>query len=113
MAKLRCLTVNLFLNPLKTVLMTRLYLLIRKLTELKISPLIVRVLESMLKNSTARVKFKDYCSTNWCITRGIRQGGVTSEHLFCKYIDHRVTRMAENKHSCRMGVISEYTGLRI
>ena len=38
-------------------------LLIRKLAELNISPLIVRVIEFMLKNSTACVKFKDYFST--------------------------------------------------
>ena len=69
-------------------------LLIKKLTELKIYPLIVRAIEFILKNSTACVKFKDSLSTNWCITRGVRQGGVTSVHLFCIYIDQILTQIA-------------------
>ena len=50
---------------------------IKKLTELKISPLIVHAKEFMLKNSTTCVEFKDSPSTNLCITLGVRQGGVT------------------------------------
>ena len=54
-------------------------ILVRKLTELKVYPLTVRAIKLI---STACAKFKDYSPIKWCIMRGVRQGGVTSAHIF-------------------------------
>ena len=58
----------------------------------------------MFKNSTACIKFKYSFSTIWCVTCGVRQGGVTSAHIFSIYVDHIVNRTAESKHPCMVGV---------
>ena len=62
------------------------------------------VIKFIFKNNTSCLKRKDSISTIWRITRGVRRGGVTLPYLFCLYIDHILTRIAENKQSRTMGV---------
>ena len=78
--------------------------LLQKLVELNLSPMIVRALSFMLKNSTARVNYKDAYSESWTIKRGVRQGGITSAYLFCIYIDHVLTGISRVNSACRIGI---------
>ena len=78
--------------------------LLRNLVELNISPMTVRALSFLLKNSTVRVKYKDAYSESWTIKRGVRQGGITSAYLFCIYIDHVLTGISRVNSACRIGI---------
>ena len=54
----------------------------------------------MLRGGTASVELNGCRSRVWNITRGVRQGGVLSAHLFGIYVDEILQEMNKQNHGC-------------
>ena len=57
-----------------------------KLTKSNLPPMLVNILNVMLKNTYAHVKFDNVHGNPWRITSGTRQGGILSPLLFNFYL---------------------------
>ena len=72
------------------------------------NPLYTRLLLNMYINQTVRVKFNNTLSDYFCVTNGVKQGGVISPTLFTCYIDDMLKRLESSKIGCHCG--SQYVG---
>ena len=79
-------------------------ILLRKLTESTLPRYIVNCIRSLLKNAVAHVSCNSADSRAWNITKGVRQGGVLSAHLFSIYIDSILEEISKEPYGCYLGI---------
>ena len=75
-------------------------LLVRKLKQTSVPPLICNLVGFMYSNTYVNVKFNDCQSRPWLVQRGVRQGSVLSPLLFCFYINEIIDKISEMNYGC-------------
>ena len=80
----------------------------KKLLEVKIPEIFVRLLIFIYQKQTADVKWQNTFSKEFTMTNGVRQGSVLSPILFCFYMNNLFREMRGSKSGCYIG--SNYAG---
>ena len=79
--------------------------LFEKLLDAKIPAIIVRLLITIYRNQTAKVRWKEGFSEEFLIRNGVRQGAVISPIFFSFYMDSLFDLLQSNRSGC---IISNY-----
>ena len=79
--------------------------LFEKLLDAKIPAIIVRLLITIYRNQTAKVRWKEGFSEEFLIRNGVRQGAVISPIFFSFYMDNLFDLLQSNRSGC---IISNY-----
>jgi hypothetical protein len=80
-------------------------ILINKLCESRVSPVIVNVLHNMYSNQYVNVIFNEIKSDFWLLCNGVRQGGIISPVLFNFYIDEILKQVSTMDVGCKLNNI--------
>ena len=79
-------------------------ILMKKLSDSTLPRYILNCIRSLLKNAVARVSCNGAYSREWSITKGVRQGGILSAHLFSIYIDSILKEISNEPYGCYLGI---------
>lgn len=77
--------------------------LFRLLSDRNVNPLYIRLLMSMYVSQRLRVLFDGESSDWFCVTNGVKQGGVLSPTLFGIYVDGLLTKLKALGIGCHIG----------
>jgi len=76
------------------------YALFVKLMERKLPSELLVILEMWFNNSVSCVKWNNHFSNFYCLSAGVRQGGVLSPHLFAVFMDDIVEKIKRANLGC-------------
>ena len=77
--------------------------LFKKLLDRDISPILLRLLLFMYTGQKLKVRWSDHDSQVFCVSNGVKQGGVLSPVLFSVYVDDLFKRLESNGVGCHIG----------
>jgi len=77
-------------------------LLLTKLANTNMPPLLVNILYCMMTNTTVNVKFNNICGSRFVVGNGTRQGGCLSGLLFNFYINDIIDEIMETSVGCHI-----------
>ena len=80
--------------------------LIRKLYHYRISTQSILLIDSLYRNATTKIKWKDQLSEEFKIEQGDRQGGTLSADLYKIYINQLLDLMQESNLGAKIGNIN-------
>ena len=78
-------------------------ILLMKLINQNIPPLLIKTLKSMYSNQSVHVSFNNTKSNPWILGNGVRQGAVLSPLLFSVYINDILKTITELNTGCSIG----------
>ena len=78
-------------------------ILIRKLVQCKLPPLLVFVIKYLCENAYVSVVHGNFKGDCWKIENGVRQGGVLSPHIFNFYINEVFDTISSMNVGCKIG----------
>jgi hypothetical protein len=81
------------------------FMLINKLCNSTVSPIIVNILKNMYEKQFVHVNFKGADGEEWLLGNGVRQGGVISPLLFNYYINDILNEIADLSVGCKLNMI--------
>ena len=84
-------------------------LLFKKMLDMKIPMIIVRLLIYIYRKQTADVRWNGIFSKEFTMKNGVRQGAVLSPVLYCFYMNNLFKIMKNSKNGCFIG--SYYAGM--
>ena len=76
----------------------------RKLHESTLPTYVINIIKIMLGNSTSCVNYHGNISKSWSVSRGVRQGGILSAHLFSFYVDSIIREISQEPYGCLLGI---------
>ena len=79
-------------------------ILIMKMMEAGMPPLLVRIFKYMMENVYVNVSVGGHKGDDWLIKNGTRQGGILSPHIFNFYINNMIGRVSSCDVGCRIGI---------
>ena len=79
-------------------------LLISKIRASNIPVFIANIVQSILSSSSACVNFNGHFSNNWQLSRGVRQGGVLSAHLYSIYVNEILEKISKEPYGIYLGI---------
>ena len=77
--------------------------LFRLLLKYKVPCHVIRLLLNMYTGQQVRILWNGIFSRNFCVTNGVKQGGIISPILFCVYIDVILSRLHDAGVGCYLG----------